>query len=522
MDSWVSHRIFVIFLAMFIRKKHNKSGSISIQIISKVKNKYKLVKTIGSSKDQIEIEKLVELAKTEKSQLESQESMFIFEIDSMLMEFISNISNSQVKTIGPELVFGKIYDKIGYNKIPNNLFRHLVISRLSFPLSKLKTSEYLYRYQGIEVNVDKIYRFMDSLSDKYKSEVEQISYNRTKELLGGKIGIVFYDMTTLYFESSDEDDFRKTGFSKDGKHSNPQIYLGLLVGLNGYAIGYDIYEGNIFEGNTLIPFIERICGKFAINKPIVVADSGLLSSKNIAYLKELGYEYIIGARIKNESTELKKSIIKLEKSQDLIHELNRNTGDRLLITYSESRAKKDKKTREKGLGRLEKRIKSNKLTKKDINNKGYNKYLKMEGEIKIEIDYEKYKADEVWDGLKGYVTNTKLTAKEVVANYSNLWQIEYAFRMSKTDLRIRPIFHRKRARIEAHICISFAAYSIYKDLERALKLSNSEISVRNAYELTQNIYEIEIILPESKIIKKIMLKLSDKQLEILKIVNKFF
>lgn len=507
---------------MFIRKKQNKSGSISVQIISKVKNKYKLVKSIGSSKDQNEIAKLVELAKVEKSQLESQESMFIFEKDSMLLEYISNISNNQVKTIGPELVFGRIYDKIGYNKIPNNLFRHLVISRLSFPLSKLKTTEYLYRYQGIEVNVDKIYRFMDELSDKYKSEVEQISYNRTKELLGGKIGIVFYDMTTLYFEAFEEDDFRKTGFSKDGKHSNPQIYLGLLVGLNGYAIGYDIYEGNIFEGNTLIPFIERICGKFDINKPIVVADSGLLSGKNIAYLKKLGYEYIIGARIKNESTELTNSIITLEKSEKIIHELKRKTDDRLLITYSESRGKKDKKTREKGLKRLEKRIKNNQLSKKDINNKGYNKYLKMTGEITVEIDYDKYNSDAAWDGLKGYVTNTKLTSKEVIANYSNLWQIEYAFRMSKSDLRIRPIYHRKRARIEAHICISFAAYSIYKDLERALKLYNSDISIRNAYELTQNIYQVEILLPESKSIQKIMLKLSEKQHELLKIVNQTF
>lgn len=519
---WVSRVIFVNLSAMFIRKKPNKSGSISVQIISKYKNRYKLVRTVGCSKDANEIEELINQAKIEKATIESQESLFIFEKDSMLLDYISNISNSQVKTIGPELVFGRIYDKIGYNTIPNKIFRHIVISRLSFPLSKLKTTEYLYRYQGIELKVDKIYRFMDELSDKYKSEVEQISYNRTKELLGGKIGIVFYDMTTLYFEASDEDDLRRTGFSKDGKHSNPQIYLGLLVGLNGYAIGYDIYEGDIYEGNTLIPFIERICGKFDINKPVIVADSGLLSTKNIEYLNKLGYEYILGGRIKNEDAELKISILNLSKQDEQIHELKRKNGDRLLITYSESRAKKDRKTREKGLARLEKRMKSNNLSKKDINNKGYNKYLKMTGEIKIEIDYDKYKADALWDGLKGYVTNTKLTAKDVVANYSNLWQIEYAFRMSKTDLRIRPIYHRIRRRIEAHICISFAAYSIYKDLERALKLKNSEISVRNAYELSQNIYQIEIILPESKSLQKILLKLSDKQQELIKIVDEIF
>ena len=247
-----------------------------------------------------------------------------------------------------------------------------------------------------------------------------------------------------------------------------------------------------------------------------------MSTKNIEYLNKLGYEYILGGRIKNEDAELKISILNLSKQDEQIHELKRKNGDRLLITYSESRAKKDRKTREKGLARLEKRMKSNNLSKKDINNKGYNKYLKMTGEIKIEIDYDKYKADALWDGLKGYVTNTKLTAKDVVANYSNLWQIEYAFRMSKTDLRIRPIYHRIRRRIEAHICISFAAYSIYKDLERALKLKNSEISVRNAYELSQNIYQIEIILPESKSLQKILLKLSDKQQELIKIVDEIF
>ncbi|HRP03159.1 MAG TPA: transposase [Candidatus Kapabacteria bacterium] len=192
------------------------------------------------------------------------------------------------------------------------------------------------------------------------------------------------------------------------------------------------------------------------------------------------------------------------------------------MSYSLARAKKDKHNREKGLKRLEKKIKSNKLSKKDINNKGYNKYLKMSGEIKIEIDYQKYEEDAKWDGIKGYVTNTTLVASSVIDNYKELWNIERAFRMSKTDLRIRPIYHRIRRRIEAHICISFVAYSIYKDLERVLKLKKSEISVRNAYELTQNIYQMEITLPESNLTEKIMLKLSDKQQELINIINEFF
>ena len=117
---------------------------------------------------------------------------------------------------------------------------------------------------------------------------------------------------------------------------------------------------------------------------------------------------------------------------------------------------------------MEKQIKAGKLTKSNINNKGYNKYLKLTGNISIEIDYDKFNKDKSWDGLKGYVTNSKLSDKQVIENYKNLWQIEKAFRMSKTDLRIRPIYHRLRDRIESHICISFTAYSVYKELERIL------------------------------------------------------
>ena len=172
--------------------------------------------------------------------------------------------------------------------------------------------------------------------------------------------------------------------------------------------------------------------------------------------------------------------------------------------------------------RLEKKIKAGKLTKSAINNKGYNKYLKLTGEVEITIDYNKYQQDNVWDGLKGYVTNTKLTDKEVLENYRHLWHIEKAFRMSKTDLRIRPIYHRLQRRIEAHICISFTAYCIYKELERVLKEEKSAISLRQAAELTHNIYQIRYTLPESKLEKSITLKMDKMQTELCQIIDKFF
>lgn len=130
---------------------------------------------------------------------------------------------------------------------------------------------------------------------------------------------------------------------------------------------------------------------------------------------------------------------------------------------------KDAANRKRGLEKLEKNITKGKLTKQHINYRGYNKYLKLEGDVNISIDKEKYKADARWDGLKGYATNTLLTQEEIIENYNHLWQIEKAFRISKTDLRIRPIFHRLKGRIEAHICIAFCSYKIYKELERQLK-----------------------------------------------------
>lgn len=507
---------------MFLRKKKNKTGSISVQIISKSSGSYKVIKTIGCGYTEQEVEKLSFIAKQEIERLTHQKKLFVSEHDVIVEQVFSELSNASIRTVGPELIFGKLYDHIGYNNIKEELFRHLVISRLAFPLSKLKTVEYLYRYQGISINIDTVYRFLDKLNNTLKEKVEQITFAHTQKILKGNISVVFYDMTTLYFEASDEDDLRKTGFSKDGRPQNPQIFLGLLVGLGGYAIGYDIFEGNTYEGHTLIPFLEKISEKFNLKKPIVVADSGLLSTENIEILQKQEYQYIIGARLKNESKNIKIKILEKQFCDGQVSQIKKQGNSRLVITYSTKRATKDLHNRKRGLKRLERQIKTGKLTKSNINNRGYNKYLTMKGEIKIEIDYNKFDDDKRWDGLKGYVTNSKLSNKLIVENYSNLWHIEKAFRMSKTDLRIPPIYHRLRSRIEAHICISFTAYSIYKELDRILSKEKSGLSLNKAAELTHNMYQITYTLPESKHTKSMLLKMDNQQNELYQIIVKNF
>ena len=506
---------------MFLRKLKNRSGSISIQVISKTRGKYKVLKSIGSGSSEQEIEKLWLIGLQEIERLQAQTKLFVSKTDTVVEQVFEALDNASIRTVGPELIFGKIYDHIGFNDVREELFRHLVISRLAFPLSKLKTVDYLYRFQGVSLDIDAVYRFLDKLNNTHKQKVEQIAFAHTKKTLGNDISVVFYDMTTIYFEASDEDDLRKTGFSKDGKHQHPQIFLGLLVGVGGYAIGYDIFEGNIYEGHTLIPFLEKISKEFNLEKPIVVADSGLLSKDNIKALEEERYQYIIGARIKNEPENIKRKITERQLAEGEFIKIKKDSN-RLIVTYSTKRAAKDEHNRKRGLKRLEKQIKAGKLTKSNINNKGYNKYLKMQGDVTIKIDYEKFDADKTWDGLKGYITNAKLSTKEVIDNYKSLWHIERAFRMSKTDLRIRPVYHRLQHRIEAHICIAFTAYCIYKELERTLRKEKSTLSLKKAAELTHNMYEITYTLPESKHTKSRLLKMDDAQAELHQIILKNF
>ena len=164
---------------------------------------------------------------------------------------------------------------------------------------------------------------------------------------------------------------------------------------------------------------------------------------------------------------------------------------------------------------------SGKVSKKHINNRGYNKYLRIEGEATISIDFESFEKDASWDGIKGYVTNTKLPDEEVLANYHNLWFIERAFRMNKTDLRIRPMYHRLRNRIEGHICICFCAYVLQLEMERLLKAANSTITVEETRELVKTMYAITYTKPGHIKPSKTMLRMDPQQLELYRLVSEW-
>src|SRR5690606_24324912 len=222
------------------------------------------------------------------------------------------------------------------------------------------------------------YRYLDKLYNEQRCLVQDISYDHTLKILNGKISVVFYDVTTIYFESESEDDLRKTGFSKEGKHQHPQLVLGLLVSRGGYPLAYDIFEGNQFEGHTMLPIINNCKRQYNLEQLVVVADAGLLSKENIALLEQGGYEYILGARIKASNNAIKKEIagLKLKNGESIRLTMDERTS--MIVSYSNARAKKDAYNRERGLSKLEKQIQSGKLNKSNINNRGYNKFLHLE------------------------------------------------------------------------------------------------------------------------------------------------
>ena len=495
------------YMSLKVRKKKNSSGSTSIHIVDRTNRGYKVVESLGSSSNKTETESLYYRALSRIDEIEKNLLYISKNNDKkmQLKDLLSGVTTDNFIPIGDELIFGKLFDDIGCNKLFENtngnlrkidekifLFRSLVISRLLYPGSKLELIHYLEYFKKRDINIYKIYRFLDTLyQDDVKANIESCVFEHTKKVMDNQIVLTFYDVTTLHFESESEDDLKRIGFSKEGKLARPQIQLGLFTTLEGYPLSYEVYEGNKYEGHTLIDILKKFQSRFQIeSKPIVVADRGMLTNANIAYLENNNYTYILAYKIKNISNELKEQIANLVFVNDgTIHTIDikdktieykdeheqkqkLTINQKLIVSYSSKRAKKDKRTREKALEKIEARLNQKNIKKSDLKLSYYAKYLDISDgcSIKYTLNQNKVLQDEKLDGLKGFATNDfTLKPNDVIAHYSNQYEVERAFRISKTDLKIRPIYHRLESRIKAHVLISFVSYAIYKEFERKLK-----------------------------------------------------
>jgi len=531
---------------LHIRKKKNPSGSISVQIIDRKNRGYKVLETIGCAKNNIELELLISKAKERLKELHPtlfdiyEEKDEKEEILGKKVEFI-DIDNDIIFSIGGELIFGKIikdlgckdyFKKVKIRKLEKRFeyFKDLVISRILYQGSKLYFIDYrkIFRRKN-DISVYSVYRLLDKLYfTKLKDELETCVFKHTLKLLNNQLIVTFYDVTTLHFESESEDDLRRIGFSKEGKLNRPQIQIGLLTTIEGNPLGYEIYEGNKFEGHTLIESLKTIEKKFNLkHKPIIVADRGMLNHCNLIELDNNGYKYIIGARIKSLKENLKSNIASLSFKNDsdtkeiILNEiltcnpknksnkdnqeknLKKHISQRLILSFSTQRMKKDRYLRDKAIEKLEKRLNDSiEFKKSDLKLSPYAKFIDLETkslrgdncQIVYKINEEKIKLDEKLDGIKGYITNDfTLSHNEIISHYTNLYNIEKAFRISKTDLKIRPVYHRLENRIKAHILISFIAYAVYKEFERRIKINNVNLpfSYRILMDLILNMKAIE-------------------------------
>ena len=319
---------------MFVRKKKYPSGNIGVIVAEKANGKMKELATIGVARSEEELAALVGLAEEwiskEKARRHPRLGLFGEEREACDREreevrrVLSQVENILLN--GCDLILDRTFDRVGFNRIDDEVFRKLVKARLACPASKAATVEYLKNHFDDDVDLSKIYRYLDKLSGRQHELVQDISVRHTARLFGGSIGVLFYDVTTLYFEADYEDELRKTGFSKEGRHSNPQIILGLLVSQGGYPLAYCIHEGNKYEGHTMLPAITEFVGKYGLEDFVVVADSGLMNNANIAELESKGYKYIIGAKIKNESREVKQWILSQPKVDRQMAEYGKGAG----------------------------------------------------------------------------------------------------------------------------------------------------------------------------------------------------
>lgn len=508
----MTQALFLLSLRMFVRKKKNRSGTVTIVVVDKSHGRFREVHNLGTSSDAHEIEKLEMEARKWICKYVGQPALDLWPEERLLSqsEIISSIRD--LRQDGTAQLLGQVYRSIGFESLGDDILRDLAIARVCEPRSKLATVDYMRRYWGEDYHYQQVYRYLDTLYNSRKEEVLKISVEHTRKILGGVITVAFYDVTTLYFESFKEDNLRAPGFSKDGKTAETQVVLGLLVSENGYPLSYSLFNGAQFEGRTMIPLVDDFIQRYDIKDFVLVADSGLMSKKNIELLRKAGYKYIIGARIKNEVQSLCTWITGLPKHDNQIYEHRKTNGDRLIVSYTDKRADKDKFNRDRGVTRLQQAYKSGRISKDKINKRGYNKFLIISKDIEVSIDMEKVTEDSKWDGWKGYITNTNINSKDIISQYNGLWVVERSFRISKGTLEMRPMFHFTERRIEAHVCLCFVALKVYKEFERLLKMIEFEMSVDKVLDIAKTLSTITIALPNGETVVKTLFLTPEQKL----------
>jgi transposase len=511
---------------MFVRVKTSpNSPKKAVQIVEsfRVGNKVKqrIVRHVGTALNEDELKGMKDLAEHIKAKMEQENQPGLFPPEEMadiaiqarnrqaeepLPVDLKKLREQQRIVVGIHEVYGEVYKQLGFDKAFSNPKRkpaavknlfHMVMGRIANPASKMATVNDLEENFGIELSLPSVYRMMDQLDEKVIEMIQTKAYQVAKSIFKPQINIAFYDCTTLYFESFTEDELKENGYSKDMKFNQPQVLLALLVTEHGLPIGYEVFPGSKYEGHTLSNAIEKIENNYQVNEIIIVADSAMLSKENLELLESLKKKYIVGARLKSLSEKDQEQVLDKEGFVNLkqddqdeysIKELTVNNR-RLIVSYNEKNARKDSHDRQKSIDKLLSKLKKKDTNPADlISNYGYKKFLKLKGKVSVEIDSEKIEKEKQWDGLHGVFTNhSALSPEEIIGQYHGLWQVEECFRISKHDLKIRPVFHWTPQRIKAHIAICFMALTCTRYLHYRVKTQYKPISTERTRQLLTSI-----------------------------------
>jgi len=520
---------------MFVRVKTSpNSAGKSVQIVQSLRKgervTQRIVRHVGMAYDGDELKKLKMLAEWVKLKLEAGGQQFLFKPEEIVKlsdsgkkykdsDYIVNVKNlteEQRMVSGIHDVYGKLFYGLGYdkvirrpsrNKVTVDIFKNMSLARIANPVSKRQTVDMLEEDFGVTLDLDRVYRMMDKLDTAAIDRLKKITYENTLNLFGSKIDVIFYDATTLYFESPAEDGLKRNGYSKDLKFNQPQVLLALMVTTDGLPVDYEIFPGDTYEGHTLIPALKKIREKYDIEKIVFVADSGMLSEDNIAKLEGLeenNFSYIVGARLKNTSNSLKDKILdksnykKIKSGYKVAHFSYGNR--KIIVSWSAGRALKDASDRKKAILKLKKKMEKQKSPKEYFSNHRYRKYLKIEGKSKLILDEGRIASDAKWDGLHGAVTNASLPDVQILSKYNDLWNVEAAFRVTKHDLKVRPVYHWKPRRIKAHIAICFTAYALTKHLEYRVRLQYRKLSIEKIRQVLMKV-QTSILFDKEKRIR---------------------
>ena len=465
---------------MKIRVVTTASKAQAVQIVQYQNNKRTIVQHIGSARSQAELQELIFVAEEWIKDYCKQLSVFPDESPNKLLH-LNHCTFIGVHYRYFHQQITALQHTMGLGDLPS-LLNDLVSIRIFEPASKLRSLELMEQFFGIKHSRKSYYKIAPQCVE-LKETVESQVVAFAKEQYSFNFDLVFYDVTTLYFETFEEDELRKNGFSKDNKSGQPQILVALLVTKEGFPVGYEIFKGNTFEGHTIIPVIKNFIKKNNVKEFTVVADAAMISSDNIAQLTQHEINYIVGARMGNLSTELLEMVDKQIDRQDGRSIRLKTQLGYLVCSYSSVRYRKDMYEMNKQIEKARQVIASPSKSRKQ-------KFTRANSQ-NLELNEELIEKTKKLLGIKGYYTNLEEQVadnKTIIERYHELYRVEQAFRISKSDLETRPIFHFKEQPIKLHILICFMALSISKHIE-----IKAGVSIRRFVDESKKIVDGQIL-----------------------------